>query len=184
MRYVPALVLLVFALGPGCKKNRPMTPVPVQTVVVSSLVFQRSDSTVVDMGAAPLVCCGLYDPSFVNERAMRIVFYDPAFQKPGWEILILIDRAAAGATTTLPTVVVAPSKVPRVSMFVADATNELSSDALDSSGTIVVHSFSCTATAIQLDFTVDAVLGSEFAGGASMRVQGSFQATFPAQSCT
>jgi hypothetical protein len=97
--------------------------------------------------------------------------------------LILIDRAQAGATTILPTTVVPPSKVAYVSMFVADLGNDLNSDTDESTGTITVHSFSCCPTAMQLDFDVDAVLGSEFAGAPSMRVQGSFQATFPAQSC-
>jgi hypothetical protein len=158
---------------------------PPQTVIADSLVFTRADSTVLTMGATPLVCCGLYDPSFVNERAMRIVFYDdPANQLPGWQILILIDRAQAGDTTTLPTAVVPPSRVPYVSMFVADIGNDLSSDTEESSGTITVHSFSCSATTIQVDFSVDAVLGSEYAGGPAMRVQGTFRATFPAQSCS
>lgn len=114
---------------------------------------------------------------------MRIVLYDPANQKPGWQILILVDRAQAGAPTALPTTVVPPSKVEYVSIFVADFGNDLSSDTDESSGTITVHSFSCSPTTIQIDFDVDAVLGSEFGGGPSMRVQGSFQATFPAQSC-
>lgn len=168
----------------GCKKDhKPTAPEPVTTVVVDSLAFMRADSTVLAMGTTPLVCCGLYDPSFVNERAMRIVMFDPANQKPGWQILILIDRAQAGAVTTLPTAVVAPSKVPYVSMFVADFGNDLSSDTAGSSGTITVHSFSCNSTAMQLDFSVDAILGSEFGGAPSMFVKGTFQATFPMQSC-
>jgi hypothetical protein len=134
-------------------------------------------------GATPLACCGLYDPSFVNEHAMRIVMYDPTQQKPDWHILILTNRAQAGAVTTLPTVIVAPSKVPYVSMFVADSLNELSSDTENSSGTITVHSFSCSATAIQIDFSVDATLGNEFKDGPSLDVKGSFRATFPMQSC-
>ena len=179
------LVLAAAALLVACgKDDSPNAPGPVPaTVVADSLDFKRPDSSVVVMGTTPLVCCGLYDPSFVNERAMRVVLYDSANQKPGWEILILIDRAQAGATTTLPTTVVAPSKVPRVSMFVADLGNELSSDTQESSGTITVHSFSCSPTTIQIDFSVDAILGSEFGDGPPMVVKGTFQATFPMQSC-
>jgi hypothetical protein len=179
------LVLLAAALSIACDKDHgpnAIGPVP-PTVITDSLAFTRADSTNVTMGATSLVCCGLYDPSFVNEQAMRIVMYDPANQKPGWQILILIDRAQAGAVTTLPTTVVPPSKVPYVSMFVADLGNELSSDTQESSGTITVHSFRCTPTTIQIDFSLDAILGSEFGGGPSMGVKGAFQATFPAQSC-
>jgi hypothetical protein len=182
---VPLALAAAAMLSAGCDKHHASSAPapPVETVVADSLVFQRADSSVVAMGETPLVCCGLYDPGFVNERAMRVVFYDPANQMPGWQILILIDRAQPGATTTLPTEVVAPSKVAAVSMFVADFGNDLSSDAEDSGGIIVVHSFRCTATTIEIEFSVDAVLGSEYAGGPSMRVHGTFQATFPAQSC-
>ncbi len=184
LRTTGRLLLLAAVLSVACgKDDEPNAPEPVTTTVADSLVFKRADSTTVEMGATPFVCCGLYDPGFVNERAMRIVMYDPANQKPGWQVLVLIDRAQAGATTTLPTAVVPPSKVEYVSMFVADLGNELASDTDESSGTIVVRSFSCSATAIQIDFSVDAILGSEFAGAPQMRVQGTFQATFPAQSC-
>ncbi len=75
------------------RDERPNAPGPTPvTVVADSLSFTRADSTVVVMGTTPLVCCGLYDPSFVNERAIRVVLYDPANH---------------------------PSKVPPVSMFVA-----------------------------------------------------------------
>ena len=152
-------------------------------MIADSLVFTRAGATVVAMGTTPLVCCGLYDPGFVNEQAMRIVFHDPANQKPGWQILVLIDRAQPGATTVLPTSTVPPSKIPAVSMFVADLGNELSSDAEESTGSITVHSFSRDATSIRIHFSVDATLGSELAGGATMDVRGAFQATFPAASC-
>jgi len=180
------LFLASAALLVACHKDSPNAPEPVPaTVVTDSLVFTRpGDSTaIVVMGTTPLVCCGLYDRSFVNERAMRIVLFDPANQKAGWQILILVDRAQAGATVTLPTTVVAPSKVPYVSMFVADFGNELSSDTEESSGTITVHSFSCSSAAIRIDFSVDATLGSEFADAPAMDVKGTFQATFPMQSC-
>jgi len=117
------------------------------------------------------------------ERAMRIVFYDPAQSKPGWDIVVLLDRAQAGAVINLPTVVVPPSKVPAVNMFVADLGNDLNSDDNDSAGTITVHSFSCDARGMQLYFSVDATLGSEFAGGATMDVHGAFRATFPPAAC-
>lgn len=187
VRIVSLPLLVVAALSLGCGKEEhgliPPETFP-GTSVSNSLVFKGADSLVVTMGTTPFYCCGRYDPSFVNERAMRIVLYDPANQNASWQILILIDRAQPGATTTLPTAVVAPSKAPYVSMFVSSRGGEWSSDVEESSGAIVVHSFRCSATTIQVDFSVDAVLGSELAGGSSMRVQGTFQATFPAHSCS
>ncbi|HEX7076869.1 MAG TPA: hypothetical protein VF363_00435 [Candidatus Eisenbacteria bacterium] len=185
-RSIPPLLLVVAMLFLACGKDmgrHATEPVP-ETVVVNTIVFQRPDSSAVAMGTTPIACCGLYDPGFVNEKAMRIVLYDPANQGPGWQILILVDRAQAGVTTTLPTSVVPPSKAPYVTMFATTTAGEWSSDTEESSGTIIVHSFRCTSTTIQIDFSVDAVLGSELAGGPQMRVQGAFQATFPARSCT
>ncbi len=177
-----AMVAATFVVA--CNSHhKPNAPVPVATVIADSLVFTRPDSTVVQMGATPLVCCGLYDPGFVNERAMRIVLCDPANQKAGWQILILTDRAQAGATVTLPTAPIPPSKVPAVSMFATALGSEWSSDTDGSTGTITVHSFGCDATSIRIYFSVDATLGSELAGGPTMDVHGAFQATFPATSC-
>jgi len=176
-----AIALTFFLACSG--DDEPTKPQPVSTVIADSLVFLQGGVPIDSMGTTPLVCCGLYDPGFVNERAMRIVFYDPADQKPGWQILILTDRAQAGATTALPTSVVPPSKIPAVSMFAATLGDEFSSDAEESAGTITVHSFSCDATKIQIHFSVDATLASEFSSGATMDVTGAFEATFPAASC-
>jgi len=165
----------------ACSDDSPTQPVA--TVIADSLTFISGGVPIDSMGTTPLVCCGLYDPGFVNERAMRIVFYDPANQKPGWQILVLIDQAEAGTTTTLPTTPMAPSRIPAVSMFAATLGDELSSDAEGSAGTITVHSFSCDASTIQIHFSVDATLASEPGGGGTMDVTGAFQATFPAASC-
>ena len=165
----------------ACSDDSPTQPVA--TVIADSLTFISGGVPIDSMGTTPLVCCGLYDPGFVNERAMRIVFYDPANQKPGWQILVLIDQAEAGTTTTLPTTPMAPSRIPAVSMFAATLGDELSSDAEGSAGTITVHSFSCDASTIQIHFSVDATLASESGGGGTMDVTGAFQATFPAASC-
>src|SRR5690349_8862506 len=110
-----ALVAMVAAtLTVACNHHKSTAPGLAGTAIADSLVFTRPDLSVVDMGTAPLVCCGLFDPGFVNERAMRIIFYDPAQVKPGWSIIVLIDHAQAGTTIHLPTVVVPPSRVPAV----------------------------------------------------------------------
>ena len=181
-----ALVVLVLVTACGKDDPKPTGPNPTPgdpittAVVEDSLQFILGDT--LSMATTPLVCCGLYDPGFVNERAMRVVFYDAANQKPGWEILVLIDHAQQGEVATLPTSVVPPSKVSRISMFVP--INEFSSDADGSSGTITVHSFSCTSTAIQIHFSVDAVLHSEYWDGGSIRVQGTVHGTFPPNECS
>lgn len=174
-----ALILLAACGRDDRNPTRPITTASVE----NSLQFAIGDSTVA-MGTSFLACCGLYDPSFVNERALRVVFYDPANQSSGWEVLVLIDRAQQGEVATLPTPVVAPSKVPRISMFVATLSNEFNSDTDGSTGTITVHSYSCSKNAIQIHFSVDAILHSEFWDGGTVRVQGTFRGTFPPLSCS
>jgi hypothetical protein len=183
LRALLVVAVAAAALTVACNHHKSTAPGLAGTAIADSLVFTRPDLSVVEMGTAPLVCCGLFDPSFVNERAMRVIFYDPASAKPGWQIIVLIDRAQAGATITLPTVVVPPSRVPAVEMFVADIGNELSTSSGASSGTLTVHSFHCDASSIQIYFTVNAALGSELAGGPFMSVHGAFRATFPAAAC-
>jgi hypothetical protein len=185
VRALPKLLVLGVACCVACGDHHgPNEPEPFPGISIeNALAFEAADSTAIATGATPYACCGLYDPSFVNERALRLILYDPANQAAGWQILILIDRAVAGDTTSLPTMVVAPSKVPRVSMFVTTLNGEWNSDAEESSGSIVVHSFQCTFSTIRVDFSVDAVLGSELAGP-TIRVKGTFRATLPAQSCT
>ena len=90
-------LFLAIPLCVGCSDDKSTDPV--RTVIVDSLVFTSPGGGTVAMGTTPLVCCGLYDPSFVNERAMRIVFYDEARQKSGWQIVVLLDHAQAGAVT-------------------------------------------------------------------------------------
>ncbi|HYJ34029.1 MAG TPA: hypothetical protein VE326_12535 [Candidatus Binatia bacterium] len=192
LRQLAALPLVAaLTLLAACGKDNPARPAPASgpseppvttATVADSLQFTVGGSAIA-MGTAPLVCCGLYDPSFVNERAMRVVFYDPANQKAGWQLLILIDRAQQGEVAVLPTPVVAPSKVPRISMFVPTLGNEYNSDTDGSSGTITVHSFHCSGSAIEVYFSIDATLHSEFWDGGSIEVQGAFRGTFPPQAC-
>ena len=180
--FLVLILVLGLALVTACGDDEPTRP-KVATTIADSLVFMRADSLALDMGDTPLVCCGLFDPSFANEEAIRLVMWDPSYQKPGWQIIILIDHVAAGQTFTLPAQTVPPSKIPPVELFVADDPNELSSEEEDSSGSITVHSLQCSATTIQIDFSVDGILGSEFGDGPTMRVRGRFQGTFPKTSC-
>lgn len=184
--YTTRILIAAAALSVACSQDEaPTTPGPApKTVIEDSLVFQRADSTIVTMGTTPIVCCGIYDPSFVNEHALEIVMFDQATQRPTWRILLLTDHAQAGATTTLPTTFVSPSKAPYVSLFATDYPNQVNSDQSASVGTIIVHSFSCTPTSISIDFNIDAVLASEFAVGTPMRAKGRFRAILPAQSCS
>jgi hypothetical protein len=144
-------------------------------------VFQQLDQTVIEMGDSTVTCCGLFDPGFVNEPAIRITLYDPSFQENSWSITILTEATSPGSVHTLPTKVIAPHRVPSVLLFVHGG--EYSSEPDESSGTITLHSFECGASTTSVDFSVDATLQSEYWDGGQITVQGRFRAVFPRSPC-
>jgi hypothetical protein len=180
-------ILLVASLATlaGCSDheqnpNGPKNP----EMALNTLVVQRADSTTVAMGNARAVCCGVFDPGFIDRPAIRVLTYDPPNEKSGWEIDIFTDLAIQDTTYTLPLSPLGPANPPAVYMFVLDrvTANELNTSAAAASGTITVHYFSCDG-AIQIYVTIDAVLGSELAGQPQVRVQGSFQGVYGANAC-
>jgi hypothetical protein len=178
---LPALLGLV--LLPACsedEKKYPTAPPPTP-FVEDSLVFQRMDGSIIEMGDSTLNCCGLFDPGFVNEEAIRLIYWDPTLQKNSWQILILTGATRPGSVYTLPTAPVVPHKMPTVSLFVHGG--EYSSDTELASGTITIHSFECATSTMSVDFTVDAVLDAELAGGGQITVHGRFRAVYPRTTC-
>lgn len=184
-----ALSLLTFL--PACSDDDEPPTGPLQTLspspspspepdpfVEDSLVFGSG----IEMGDDVVTCCGLYDPSFTNEPAIRVMLYDPTLQKNAWSITILTGATTPGTVHTLPIKVAAPHKVPSVLLFVHGG--EYSSEPEEASGTITLHSFACGATTTSVDFSVDATLQSEYHDGGQVNVQGRFRAVFPKSPCT
>ena len=60
-----------------------------------------------------------------------------------------------------------------VDIFILDPPSELSTSALDASGSVTFHELPC-AGATGVDFSIDAVLGSELHNEPSVRVTGTF----------
>jgi hypothetical protein len=186
---LPALLGLV-ALLPACggdDENRgrdpiaPPTSPPPSPFVEDSLVFRTAGGSVIEMGDSAITCCGLYDPGFINERVIRIIYYDPTLQEQSWMIEILIDATTPGSVHTLPTHPVPPHAVPYVILFAHFG--EYSSSEELASGTITLNSFECGATTTSLDFSVDATLESETNHGSTITVEGRFRAVYPKTEC-
>lgn len=178
------LVVFLSACGDDNRGGHPMTPPtspPPSPFVEDSLVFRTAGGTVIEMGDSAITCCGLYDPGFINERVIRIIYYDPTLQKQSWVIEILIDATAPGSVHTLPTHPVPPHAVPYVTLFAHFG--EYSSSEELASGTITLHSFECGATTTSVDFSVDATLESETMHGSTITVQGRFRAVYPRNEC-
>lgn len=186
---IPVLLGLVMLL-PACggdddsrggNRITPPTSPPPSPFVEDSLVFRAAGGTVIEMGDSAITCCGLYDPGFINERVIRIIYYDPTLQEQSWVIEILIDATAPGSVHTLPTHPVAPHKVPYVTLFAHFG--EYSSSEELASGTITLHSFECGASTMSVDFSVDATLESETMHGSTITVEGRFRAVYPKTAC-
>jgi hypothetical protein len=180
----PALLglLLLSACSEDEKKYPTAPPPPPPTPFVEdSLVFRHLDGSVIEMGDSTLNCCGLFDPGFVNEEAIRVIYYDPALQKNSWQFIVLTGATTPGSVHTLPTLPVAPHRIPAVSLFVHGG--EYSSNTELATGTITIHSFECATSTMSVDFSVDAVLDAEPAGGGQITVQGRFRAVFPRTAC-
>ena len=183
-----ALSLLSFL--PACSQDDEPPPTGLQTPTPSPSPSPEPDPFVEDslvfgsglkMSHEVLTCCGLYDPYFANEPAIRIVFSNATLQN-AWSLTILTGATTAGSVHTLPIHVVAPHKVPIVQLFVHGG--EYSSEPEEASGTITLHSFACGATTTSVDFSVDATLQSEYHDGGQMTVRGRFRAAFPKTPCT
>ena len=185
---IPVLLGLVMLL-PACggddnRGGHPMTPPTSPSpspFVEDSLVFRTAGGTVIEMGDSAITCCGLYDPGFINERVIRIMYYDPRQQKQSWVIEILVDATAQGSVHTLPTHAVPPHAVPYVTLFAHFG--EYSSSEELASGTITLNSFECGATTTSVDFSVDATLESETMHGSTITVGGRFRAVYPRNEC-
>lgn len=185
---IPTLLGLVVLLSAcGDDNNRgvhlmaPPTSPPPSPFVEDSLVFRTTGGTVIEMGDSAITCCGHYDPGFINERVIRIIYSDPTLQKRSWVIEILIDATAPGSVYTLPTHPVPPHAVPYVTLFAHFG--EYSSSEEHASGTITLNSFECGATTTSVDFSVDATLESETMHGSTITVEGRFRAVYPRNEC-
>lgn len=175
------LVLLLPACGGDHRARNPIAPPPPTPFVEDSLVFRTASGSVIEMGDSSITCCGFDDPGFINERVMRIIDYDPTLQKQSWVVEILIDATAPGSVHTLPTIPVAPHKVPYVTLFAHFG--EYSSSTELASGTITLHSFDCATSTMSVDFSVDATLESETNHGSTITVKGRFRAVYPRTEC-
>jgi hypothetical protein len=115
----------------------------------------------------------------IDEPSIRIYVTVP--RPVRWEYT-LHGRCGQDTTYSLPLAPLGPNPPP-VYIVVVDRSNGnvTNSSVADASGTIRLHSYSC-AGAIHMYVTVDAIVGDTNAAD-QMRVQGSFQGTYPAKTC-
>ena len=132
--------------------------------------FTREDSTTIQSEVMQIVRA-----HYINRETVKILYYDNTKARSTWKMFVIPDEMTQDSVFSLPTPAAGQGPV---MLFVYDVGtgNEASSVEQGSSGTVTIHSLSC-GPPTRIDATIDAYLGSEFAGGGRIRVRGRFTAT-------
>jgi hypothetical protein len=130
-------------------------------------VFTRADTTeiVFPSSAGAYVWCGEYDGEYDPSPALHIAFAAPG-EDTYWSISAIVANIEIDQPITIPAT--------GISIFLNDPPNELSSGQSESSGTISFYAIPCP-DGNWVDFSIDAVLGSELHLGPSVAVSGYFR---------
>lgn len=139
----------------------------------SSLVFTREDGTLAEVGQRYFVWCGEWEPGEVATPAVHVS--NMTLAEAGWMLRAVRADVGGGATITFPNDFIFDQPEGAL-LFINDRDNELSTAEPESSGSITFQEVSCERGGT-VRFSVDAVVGSEFGDGPTMRVTGSFRGT-------
>lgn len=135
----------------------------------AGLSFERPDGSKIRSGAPPRVWCGPWD----DQSARRTIHVMARGARRGWEVSAVRRDLAIGRPIEFPNAFV--STKPRgAQIFAYSGAIEASSAEEESSGSIVFSQVSCRLGGT-VEFSVEAVLGSELFGGKPVRVSGTFR---------
>ena len=135
----------------------------------AGLVFERPDGSRIKFAGAPRTWCGPWD----DEVGRRSIHVGQRSARRGWELSAVRRDLEVGRPIEFPNDFV--SKRPHGALlFVADGPLEASSAEEESTGSIVFSRISCRIGAV-VEFSIDAVLGSELFEGKTVRVSGTYR---------
>ena len=161
------------ALSVSCSDSGPSDPSPVQGM----LVFTRADNSRLSFakGAAVSVWCAPWEEGVVATPSLQILFGQKA-DEPHWWLHAAVADVTIGQALAFPNNFVW-DQPKGVDIFVGDPVgpNELSTQAGGSGGSITFQQLDC-GNGGGVEFTIDAVIGSEFGNGPSIGVSGDFRA--------
>jgi hypothetical protein len=165
-------VLAAMLLSTSCGDS-PTGPGPVE----DSLVFTRANQSRISFpsGARLFVWCGPWDEGIaVATPSLQILFAAPgASPSTSWHLRAVASDVTVGNRLTFPNSFI--SLQPKnVDLFVLDPPNEVSTQSLESSGSITFQKLNCGSGG-EVQFSIDATIGSEFGGGPSITVAGAFR---------
>jgi len=140
----------------------------------NELVFTRADTTevVFPSSSQAYVWCGDWD-SEVEVPALLIGFGDIDVDFTYWSLRAVVADIELDQPLSFPIIFVW-DQPEGVEMFLNDPPNELSSGQSESSGTITFHALPCPGGGT-VEFTIDAVLGSEYGDLDPVAVTGYFR---------
>lgn len=139
------------------------------------LVFTREDSSVVEFSSSveTYIWCGDWSAEEVPVASLHVWVGTPTQRQTYWYLRAVLSDVAIGAPMPFPNYFIW-NEPDSVSIFLFDPPNELATDTEESSGTIVFHQLPCP-TGTSVDFTLDAVMGSEYGDLPTVAVRGRFE---------
>lgn len=140
------------------------------------LVFTREDQSIIEFGGAmtPFVWCDDWEAGAVQVPALHILVSSVAPNQPYWRLRAVLADISVDVPQSFPNLFTW-NEPKDVHIFVYDPPNEAATNAQDASGTITFHRVPC-GTDDTADFSIDAVLGSEFGDQPRVSVRGRFVA--------
>jgi hypothetical protein len=144
--------------------------------VQNNLVFRRQDGSIIQFrpGTHSWVWCGPWEEGSVDTPTLHILTADPS-GPPYWRLDAVLADITLGEPLLFPNSWIWPNP-DDVEIFVWDPPNELSTQTGGSGGSIVFQSLGC-GPSDEVQFSIDATIGSEFGDGTHITVQGDFRAT-------
>jgi hypothetical protein len=167
-------LIAMSALLLSCDEDDPPASDPVQ----NDLVFTRDDQSQMSFSsdAELFVWCGPWEEGKfpIDTPSLQVFFGDIAQPEAGWYLRAVVADVTVGEPLLFPNFFIF-DQPKDVSIFVFDSPNELSTSEDESSGSIVFQQFDCGSGG-EVEFTIDAVIGSEFSDGTPVHVTGTFRA--------
>jgi hypothetical protein len=171
---VAVAVLIAAVLMGGCRSgDQPRGEAD------GGLIFHRADGSTIAFAGTVQAWCGPWN-DVIPTRALHVAALGGLRRQPGkwpsyWYLWAVPNDAQAGRRVRFPVDFPAWNKPAGAKLFVGDwpTRNELSTQEEDSSGWISFAQAGCEP-GNPVEFSIDAVVGSEFGDAEPVRVEGSF----------
>ena len=163
-----AYLLAALLVTAACDSDSPTRPVEVD----NDLVFTRADGSQITFAGTPRAWCGPWEEGEIEAPSVRVLLLPSDFgsTQPYWTLSSVRSDIQVGQPQTFPNDFVF-DQPEGTQIFVFDPPNEASTAQAPASGSITFERVDCSIGA-ELRFTVDAVLGSEFGDGPTIRIRG------------